>query len=73
MPREKKPEPQQFVKAFHSRYNGRDYYGQDADDKAELAYRRDLCAWYEKQLAGADAFARSVSESLNSGDGSYRP
>lgn len=27
----------------------------------------------EKQIAGLDAFSRSVSEALNSGDGVYRP
>lgn len=68
-----KPEPPQTIGWQHERYNGRDFYGGHSNDRAELAYLRDLCAWQQRRLDGAAAFERSVSDALNSGDGSYRP
>lgn len=68
-----KPQEWEFVALGHSRYKGRDFYGEHADDMAELNYLRDWKRWAERELRGLEGFARSVNEALNSGDGSYRP
>ncbi len=69
------PEPKQWTTlgVHHSEYNGRQFYGQNADDNAELHYLRDYKQWAERQLCSLHAFERSVNEALNTGDGSYRP
>jgi hypothetical protein len=68
-----KPPEHEHIAWQHSRYKGRDFYGEHADDLAELNYLRDWKRWAEQELRGFEAFARSVNEALNSGDGSYRP
>jgi hypothetical protein len=67
------PKPQTTIGVAHSEYNGRQFYGHNADDNAELHYLRDWKRWAEQQLRGYRAWEASVSEALNSGDGSYRP
>jgi hypothetical protein len=67
------PKPQEYVGVHHARYNGRDFYGERADDIAELHYLRDWKHWALRRLRGLEALADSVNEALNSGDGSYRP
>lgn len=69
----KKPPEYEYVGVSHARYKGRDFYGDRADDIAELHYLRDWKAWAEQELKSLEASYRSVSEALNSGDGSYRP
>ena len=69
----KKPTEYEAVGYNHARYNGRDFYGDRADDMAELNYLRDSKRWAEQELRSLEAFSRSVNEALNSGDGSYRP
>ena len=68
-----KPVEPKFVSLLESTYKGRSYYGSMSNVNAELAWRRDLCEWYEKENRGFQSFANSVNEALNSGDGSYRP
>ena len=67
-----KPVEPDYVGLQHARYNGRDFYGEHAHDRAELTYLRDWKHWAEQELRGFEAFSRSVNEALNSGDGSYR-
>jgi predicted alpha/beta hydrolase len=69
----KKPDEYEYVGVHHARYKGRDFYGEHADDMAELRYLRDWKRWAEQELKSFDAFYRGVNEALNSGDGSYRP
>jgi len=71
--RDPKPTEPQTIGWKHERYNGRDFFGDHAADLSELSYLRDLCAWQQRRLEGYAAWERSVSEALNSGDGSYRP
>lgn len=67
------PQPEEYVGLRHHRYNGRDFYGEHAQELAEVHYLRDWKRWAEQQMRADAAFARSVNEALNSGDGSYRP
>lgn len=69
----KKPAEWECLGVNHSRYNGRDFYGEHADDMAELNYMRDWKRWAEQELRSLEGFYRGVNEALNSGDGSYRP
>lgn len=52
----REPSEWQFVEPRHSRYKGRDFYGEHADEMAELNYLRDWKRWAEwriKQQHGA--------------------
>lgn len=69
----KKPPETEVLGWQHCRYNGRDFYGEHADERAELTYLRDWKRWAEQELRSLEAFYRGVNEALNSGDGSYRP
>ena len=69
----KEPKAWECLGLGHSRYSGRDFYGDFADDNAELHYLRDWKLWAESQLRGYRSWEQSVNEALNSGDGSYRP
>lgn len=69
----KEPQPEEYVAPMHHRYNGRDFYGEHAQELAEVHYLRDWKLWAEQELRGYIAWARSVNEALNTGDGSYRP
>jgi len=71
--RDPKPEPPQFVGVHHERYNGRDFYGTHASERAELTYLRELCAWQARRLNSYGNWERSINEALNTGDGAYRP
>lgn len=68
-----KPPEYEYVGVHHARFRGRDFYGEHADDMAELNYLREWKRWAEQELRSLEGFARSVNEALNSGDGSYRP
>jgi hypothetical protein len=57
----------------HSTYNGRNFYGEHADDMAELHWRRDWMAWAEQELRILYRYRENIDEALNSGDGVYRP
>jgi hypothetical protein len=76
MRRQKPQEPTTDAQGVAT-YNGRQFLNSQGwttgSDRAELTYLRDLVAYYEAELRGANAFERSVNEALNTGDGSYRP
>ena len=69
----KQPKEWTYVERGVSEYNGRRFYGEHSHDTAELHYLRDYKRWADRELKNLNAFARSVNEALNSGDGSYRP
>jgi hypothetical protein len=71
--RDPEPRPPTESGPYEYVYNGRGFYGDHASDRAELTYLRDWKAWAERRLRGLNALADSVTEALNSGDGSYRP
>lgn len=58
------PEPE-VVGWQHSRYNGREFYGQHADERAELTYLRDWKRWAEQELRIREELLRRLAaESL---------
>lgn len=61
----KEPEPEAFIGTGHSRYKGRDFYGDHADTMAELYYLRDWKLWVEQRFRGfrtVASFLKNLSE-----------
>ena len=68
-----KPPEDEHIGWRHARFKGRDFYGEHADDMAELNYLREWKRWAEQELRSLEGFSRSVNEALNTGNGSYKP
>ncbi|MFL6600756.1 MAG: hypothetical protein ACJ8R9_05440 [Steroidobacteraceae bacterium] len=69
----KAPQPDEFVAPNHHRYQGRDFYGEHAQELAEVHYLRDWKRWAEPQLRAFVPWARSINEALNSTNESHKP
>jgi hypothetical protein len=67
------PQPDEFVAPNHHRYQGRDFYGEHAQELAEVHYLRDWKRWAEQHLRAFAWAARSINTALNSSIGSHKP
>lgn len=66
----KEPQPDEFIALNHHRYKGREFYGEHAQELAEVHYLRDWRRWAEQRLPEHASGWHSISEAPISGDGS---